>query len=129
MSVFEEEANSQWEERMTCVAAAGGEREYLEALKRQKKHDATRNTNRYPASKSMPDSMPPRDDMSTLAAALGGMGALQLATRDARDFETREFRRKTQIPGLEPRQTGETVHQYKQRVRRNLKRKRDDFMR
>ena len=114
MSLFAAEANKQWAERQDAVAAAGGEREYLTALRIQKAFDAQR------AARQAAAAMRQQEQLAEARQAKQAEQAVSALSADAARLSlTRVY-----IVGLEPRQPGETTPQYKARVKEHMRMKR-----
>lgn len=100
MSVFAAEAKRQWREREEAVAAAGGEVQYLQALRLQKSFDAKRRQ-----AERAREAEKARQAQEEAQRERQGMGL-------------------TRVQLVEPRQPGESTPQYKQRIKEHLQKKR-----
>ena len=109
MSVFAAEAKRQWQEREEAVAAAGGEVQYLQALRLQKSFDAkTQQAERArQARESAQRAQQAQQAQQALDERLARMGLTRV-----------------QVVGLEPRRPEESTPQYKQRIKEHLQKKR-----
>ncbi len=110
MSVFAAEAKRQWQEREEAVAAAGGEVQYLQALRLQKSFDAKRRQverarEAERARQAQEEAQRERQARQALNERLARMGL-------------------TRVQLVEPRQPGESTPQYRQRIKEHLQKKR-----
>jgi len=109
MSVFAAEAKRQWQEREEAVAAAGGEVQYLQALRLQKVFDAKRRQTER--AREAERARQAREEAQRAQQALNERLARMGLTR-------------VQVVGLEPKQPGESAAQYKKRIKEHLQKKR-----
>lgn len=112
MSIFAAEAKRQWALREEAVIAAGGEEAYLQALRLQTSHDATRATQL-------------RQQRVLAEQAANSDAALAHAADLSAGVERLALNRIC-VVGLEPRQPHESFVQYKARIKKTLHEKRQE---